>query len=98
MELYYVIIKNDGTDEIYNLNGIICEDLGEFKTKFKMIFDPIRLGHPTYYICRDSQEYAEVLRISHKNTEHSHTEMVLLNLVDSLTVQYNNFRMKLPIR
>jgi hypothetical protein len=86
----YILILNDGTDEIYNLNGIEANSLADFKTQYQEIFED------TDY---ESRFYAEVykwdwewlLEISNKHTLTMVEDIGLNSIVDRF-ISWDEFR------
>lgn len=83
----YIIILNDGTDEIFNLNGITATDPLDFAEQYDDYFDITKEGedlqeeldYRTYLKAHDKHYYNGILELSNKPGNLTDEEMQFLN-------------------
>jgi len=86
---------NDGTDEIFNLNGIVCTSLEEFQSAYKDIFDGDSYDYRFYYIVDNEWDCDKILDASNKSNG-TDGEQALLSQLQHSFMTYKALRNKLP--
>jgi hypothetical protein len=64
---HYIIVHNDGTDEIYNLHHFIAPTYQKFKEEFEDMFNQYtfkrEIDSKLYLICKDKDEYNNIVNM-----------------------------------
>jgi len=64
---HYIIVYNDGTDEIYNLHHFIAPTYQKFKEEFEDMFNQYtfkrEIDSKLYLICKDKDEYNDIVNM-----------------------------------
>lgn len=101
--MHNIIILNDGTDEIYNLNGIRCQIISEFLHEFRNIFEPEdeqdfheQLESKSYWVAPSNEEYDHILEISNRLTGTNETEDAELESLIFKTWEETKSEFQLP--
>ena len=64
---HYIIVYNDGTDEIYNLHHFIAPTYQKFREEFEDMFNQYtfkrEIDSKLYLICKDKDEYNDIVNM-----------------------------------
>ena len=98
MKKYYILMLNDGTDEIFNLNGIECTSLEDFKSQYKEFFDGEPMTDRFFYLCLGRGHWTFILDTSNQSFDNTEGEYALLSQLQQHFMTYTQLKKKLPLK